>query len=94
MTGPEDDQRPIVHVTKSKAAFAKPTFIVELEGRYYVSVAVLEYDPRAPDLTPEQREGVAQVQELFRSGAKTATGVVEIGRSLDEMPMNTGPVRR
>lgn len=90
----DGDQPEIVHVSSSaKAAFAAPSFIIEQDGRYYVTAAVLEYDPRAPNLTREQQEGVKQIQELYRSGEKTASGVTQISREIGPMPMNTGPHR-
>jgi hypothetical protein len=88
----EHEPSPVVQVTTSRAAYAEPHFIIEHAGRYYVTVAVLEYDPHAANLTAEQREGVAAIEKLYRSGEQGRVGVVELARLGGPHPMNTGPM--
>ncbi|WP_375404192.1 hypothetical protein [uncultured Sphingomonas sp.] len=81
----------VVHVAADTIlAYAEPSFIIERGGRYYVTTAVLEYDPNAPNLTPEQRDGVTQVEKLFRSGERGRVGVVELVHRIGA-GQNTGP---
>lgn len=88
-----EDERSVVRVTSSRAGYAQPTFIIEQQGRFYVTLAVLEYDPKAPGITPEQRDGIMQIEKLFRSGDRSASGVSEVSRGIGgPMPMNTGPM--
>ena len=56
-----------VELTERHLALAAPNFIVEHQGRLYVTVAALEYDPNAKGLTREQKRGVKMVQKLFKS---------------------------
>ncbi|HYN46852.1 MAG TPA: hypothetical protein VES64_09185 [Allosphingosinicella sp.] len=54
------------------------TFIIEEDGRHYVAVAVLEYDPGACR-TDEEREGVEQIARLYeRSKGGLERGAVAI----------------
>ena len=62
----------IVHVTKRTEALGSPNFVIEHGGRYYVAVAVLEYDPNARGITKEQRNGVDQIRQMFERAAKEA----------------------
>jgi len=62
----------IVHVTKRTEALGSPNFVIEQNGRLYVAVAVLEYDPDSPGISAEQREGVAQIRRMFERAAKEA----------------------
>lgn len=42
-----------------------PTFVIEEGGRYYVAIAVLEYN-EAGAQSDQQREGVAAMRKLFQ----------------------------
>lgn len=88
---PEDRWPEIVEVaTESRTAFGRPCFIVKKGERYFVAIASLEYDPNASGITQEQKEGVAQVAQLFRGGADAALGAVELSGP-PPSAMNTGP---
>ena len=66
--GSHDD---IVHVkVPDRAASSSPNFIIEHDGRYYVTVGVLEYNPAAKGLTDEQKRGIEDVRKMFDSGQK------------------------
>lgn len=85
--------RDIVHVAaETTLALSQPSFIIERGGRFYLTVALLEYDPKAPGLTPEQRDGVAQIEKLYRSGPKGLVGATEVAMRGGGGPMNTGPM--
>lgn len=62
-----------VSVSKdATAAPSEPQFIVEHEGKYYVSLAVLEFDPKHPKLKEVHRKGIALVQAAYKSGRKVS----------------------
>ena len=66
--GSHDD---IVHVkVPDRAASSSPNFIIEHDGRFYVTVGVLEYDPATKGLTDEQKRGIEDVRKMFNSGQK------------------------
>lgn len=86
----ENDSDRIVEVVRKRPAYTHPSFIVEQDGRYYVTVAVLEYDPKARGITKEQREGVAEIERLYRGGERGRFGIVEVSRGIG-IGLNTGP---
>lgn len=47
-----------------------PTFVLKHEGKYYVTAAVLEYDPKHPNMTKEQEAGVAYIRDLFEKESR------------------------
>lgn len=64
-------------------ALTGPTFIIQDGGKYYVSAAVLEYDPGKAG-SPEQRDGVNRIVQLFNdSQQKMPATKVDIPRVLE-----------
>ena len=64
-----DDQDPteLVYVaTHSVAALSQPTFLIEVEGKYYATLAVWEYDHDAPCLTEEQHRFITRLADDYR----------------------------
>ncbi len=57
----------VVVQTPELNALEHPKFVVEYQGRLYVTVAVIEYDPRATGITEEQAQSVAELKDLFAS---------------------------
>ena len=55
----------IVKFEGGAPALAKPEFIIAVDGKYYRTVAVWEYDPHSAR-TDEQKHGVAKISENFR----------------------------
>jgi hypothetical protein len=60
------DPRTVYISTASTPALGEPQFLIEHQGRIYLSVAVLEYDPGQSD--PEQRQEASRLQGLLASG--------------------------
>jgi hypothetical protein len=52
-------------------SFAGPNFIIEQDGVVYVAIAVLQYDPHAPEMSDQQRAGVRQMQDMLKDAVKT-----------------------
>lgn len=67
-----DSSNNIVQVARQTEALTSPSFIIEQNGRFYVTVAVLEYDPNAADMTDEQKRGVEQIKEMFEASQGVA----------------------
>lgn len=91
----------IVQVTRQTSAYSRPNFVIEKDGRLYVTLALLEYDPQASDLTAEQKRGVKQMQKMFEAAhrqgslraAQLEAGWEELG-PLNSGPLNSGQPRR
>ena len=86
-------EKDIVKIAGRKPALSSPSFIIEKDVRFYVTVAVVEYDPQAADLTAEQKKGVAEVQTMFeqaqqQQGSATACPIEPDAAAT---AMNTGP---
>lgn len=81
---------------QTNSAYAEPVFCIQHEGRYYLTLAVLEYDPNQPDMTPEQRKGVEQIEQLYQGTPQTESmmGVVRIPPFDGALAMNTGPQKK
>jgi hypothetical protein len=71
-------KRPTVTVSRHAiTAFEEPRFLIEWEGKYYLTVAVLEYDPQHPELTEAQRDVMGDLEQtLGTTPTVRATSVV------------------
>lgn len=89
MEDPNDD---VVKIVRKFNALSKPSFLIEKDGRYYLTVAVLEYDPEAVT-TDAQRSGVQEVQRLFEEcRVKGGSQACEVDAAqLASTGMNTRP---
>ena len=67
-------ERCVVNVSTQTEALCEPTFIIKVQGKYYGTLAVWEYDPDAPDLTPEQRRDIEELARVY--GEERARGEV------------------
>lgn len=54
--------------SKSRAALESPRFLIEKDGKLYLSLAVLEYDPEHPGVTSEQKESMERLRGQLGSG--------------------------
>jgi hypothetical protein len=52
------------------AAYEEPRVLFAANGKLYLSVAVIEYDPEHPQLTDAQRESIVQLQSHLDEGDK------------------------
>lgn len=80
--------------TPDRAAATSPNFVIEDDGRYYIAVAVLEYDPDAENITEEERRGVDQVRQLFETSVREApVGASRLNERYNYSMQNTRPPR-
>ena len=61
----KDENRGVVRLDTGEVAATRPQFIVAVDGKYYLTLAVWEFDPDQHHLTPDQREGVAEIGDIF-----------------------------
>jgi hypothetical protein len=62
-------KRPTVIVSRDGiSALDEPRFLIEADGKLYLTVAVLEYDPNHPDLKDEHRQTIGDLQAQLESG--------------------------
>jgi len=70
-------------------ALEEPRFLIEWEDKYYLTVAVLEYDPQHPDLSHEQRQVMGHLDQTLGTTQLRATSM-SMTASMDVSPAHTG----
>jgi len=65
-------KRKVVEVSSAGRALAEPQFLIECDGKLYLTVAVREYDPNHPGIRDKQTQDIKKLQAMLRDG--TATG--------------------
>ena len=62
------NKRPTVSVSRDAiSALEEPRFLIESEGKLYVTAAVLEYDPEHPELQDEHRQSIDDLRREFET---------------------------
>jgi hypothetical protein len=56
-----------------RAALNDPQFLIEHEGKLYLTLAVLEYDPKYPGLSEHQREDIEKLRSILKGSNLTGT---------------------
>ncbi|WP_129790768.1 hypothetical protein [Sphingosinicella sp. CPCC 101087] len=74
-----------------KGGQSEPSFIVEYQGRFYVTVAVIEYDEAAAGLTEDQKIAARQIREMFEAGQASAVKAVPLHSDMEWAGQSTGP---
>lgn len=70
------EKREIVRVAReSRAAFDAPQILIEYQGKYYLSTAMLEYDPNHPEISKEQAEDIETLGRILRQGLADGRGL-------------------
>ncbi len=59
----------------SVEAYAEPQFVLEFDGKIYVTAAVIEYDPGDPDMDEDERSDLAELQAML-DGSRLVRGTV------------------
>jgi len=72
MTG--ERQKAIVSLEVIEA-FAEPKFVLEFEGKIYVTQAVLEYNPDDPSMNDDLRADVEELKAML-DGPRPVSGTV------------------
>lgn len=76
-----DNERKTVHVSsESVTGYPEPHFVLESNGKIYVTLAVLEFDPANEEMLDDERANLADLQALL-DGPRSVTGT-----TVDEEP--------
>jgi hypothetical protein len=70
---------------------SEPAFIVEYQGRFYVTAAVIEYDESASGLTDDQKSAARQIREMFEAGQGSAIRAVPLHSDTEWVGQSTDP---
>lgn len=71
-----DGERRTVSVSfDSVEAYAEPQFVLEFEGKIYVTVGVIEYDPGDPEMDEDERSDLAELQAMLE-GPRIVSGTI------------------
>lgn len=81
----DGDRRTVSVSFDSVEAFAEPQFVVEHDGKIYVTVGVIEYDPNDREMDDDEKSDLAELQEMLR-GRRDVTGTT-VGRPQEAMAM-------
>ena len=52
------------------SALEEPRFLIQADGKLYLTAAVLEYDPEHPELQDEHRQTIGDLQRQLETGEK------------------------
>lgn len=72
----EGERRTVLVSTESVEAFADPQFVLEFEGKIYVTVGVIEYDPGDEALDDDDRADLAELQAMLAGGRDVSGTIV------------------
>lgn len=81
-----DQERSTVTISyDSIEAFADPQFVLEFEGKIYVTAAVIEYDPGSSDMDEDERSDLADLQAMLEGPRKVSGTVIGAPREAASM---------
>lgn len=64
------ERRTVSVCRQEMTALEEPRFLIEVEGKLYLTAAVLEYDPKHPKITKEQAKTIRDLHGHFERGRK------------------------
>jgi len=79
-------------------ALEEPRFLVEADGKLYLTLAVLEYDPKHPKISKEQTATIRGLHEHLEKGTQSRAVHFPSDRMTDEViganTVGPGPILR
>jgi hypothetical protein len=66
-------------------ALEEPRFLIEKDGKLYLTVAVLQYDPKHPGITRDQSAAIRGLQDQLDKGTKAHAVHFAAGQLSDEI---------
>lgn len=71
-----DGERRIVSVSSdSIEAYAEPQFVLEFDGKIYVTLALVEYDPNDAEMAEDERSDLSELQSMLE-GDRIVSGTI------------------
>ena len=93
-----DNRRTVSVCSQGMTALEEPRFLLEVDGKLYLTLAVLEYDPKHPKITKEQAATVRELQGHLEKGTKSRAVHFPSERLTDEViganTVGPGPIVR
>lgn len=68
-------RKTVVVSSDSIVGYAEPKMVLELDGKIYVTLGVLEYDPNKEGMHDDERADLAELQAML-DGPRPVTGTV------------------
>ena len=62
----------VVKLSSGEQALAEPQFLLEHDGKLYLTVAVREFDPKHAGIQPHQARAIRRLKEILRSSPAVA----------------------
>ena len=87
----DGDRRTVMVSLESVEAYGEPQFVLEFDGKIYVSLAVIEFDPNDPDMDEDDRADLAELQDVL-SGDRPVSGAV-VGAPMEAAAMAQSQTR-
>ena len=75
-----EDRRTVSVAFDTVDAYAEPQFVLEYDGKVYVTLAVIEYDPADEEMDAEERSDLSDLQRMLSAG-KDVSGALISGDS-------------
>lgn len=69
------DRKTVLVSSDGVEAYAEPKFVLEFDGKIYVTLGVLEYDPAEEPIDDDERSNLAELQAML-DGARPVTGTL------------------
>ncbi len=79
------DNRTVNVCRQGLTAIEEPRFLLEVDGKLYLTLAVLEYDPKHPKITKEQSKTIGDLQVHLLKGGKVTAVHFPSDRMTDEV---------
>lgn len=66
-----NNRRTVSVCREGMTALEEPRFLLEVDGKLYLTLAVLEYDPKHPKITKAQAATIRELHEHLERGEKS-----------------------
>jgi hypothetical protein len=81
----ESERQTVTVSLESVEALAEPQFVLEFDGKIYVTMALLEFDPNDPGMDEDLQSDLGELQAML-SGERTVSGNV-VGAAREPLAM-------
>lgn len=71
----DKNRKSVLVSSDSVEGYAEPKLVLEFDGKIYVTLAVLEYDPAAEDMDDDKRADLAELQDML-NGERPVSGTI------------------